>query len=259
MTPEEELKRLNRVIRQFECVYKTTKDAMQKRRVTDELKKLKSYRDQLESFHELDPEAVEDPSEPDEIAGLVYLRLILASQEGKRPAKELSQEAYGSQELHHLALYLAFFEKEFLALLSETKLKLDFKHSLERDSFYHRFENLRRLFQDLRDDNSSVDAYLGHKHEEDMRRRSFKKRRNVVVEADKFLRSLMHFTGALLEEIQTQGSVCLNRDETLHFDRLEGDRYLEGVVVHEALAQLDNFAAEVIGYLNVPQIESQES
>ncbi len=259
MTPEEELKALNRTIRQFESVYKSTKDLSQRDRVINELKKLKTYRDKLETFHEFDPSDLEEPVEVDEWEGLSYMKTILEKIGKKSKGKKESYEdSFGDRELYYLYLYLNFFEEEFLTILSETKLKLDFKHSLERDSFYHRFENLRRLFENVNEDSSTVDMYAGQKHEEDMRKRSFKKKRNVIIEADKFLRSVARFSAGLVMDIEGGGLICLNADDTLHFDRIEGDRFFEGRKVHRALVELKAFAWEVIEFLNVPRIESQE-
>jgi hypothetical protein len=259
MTPEEELQALNRTIRQFESVFKSTKDPSQRARVTKELTKLKTYREKLQSFHEFDPTAFEEPVVVDEWEGLYYLKTILerAGRKSKNN-KESYEEAFGDRELYYLYLYLNFFEEDFLTILSETKLKLDFKHSLERDSFYHRFENLRRLFENVHQDSSTVDLYTGQKHEEDMRKRSFKKKRNVIVEADKFLRSVERFAGVLVTDIESGGLICLNADDKLHFDRIEGRRSFEGKMVRQALKELKSFAREVVEFLNVPQIESRE-
>lgn len=259
MTPEEELKSLNRAIRQFESVFKSTKDPSQRARVTEELKKLKTYRDKLQTFHEFDDSVMEEQAAVDEWEGLTYLKTIL-ERIGKKSKekKESYDDVFDDRELYYLHLYLNFFEEDFLTILSETKLKLDFKHSLERDSFYHRFENLRRLFENVHEDSSTVGLYTGQQHEEDMRKRSFKKKRNVIVEADKFLRSIIRFSSTLVTDIEAGGLICLNADDTLHFDRIEGKRFFEGRKVHEALVELQAFAKEVIEFLNVPQIESRE-
>jgi hypothetical protein len=258
VTPEEELKSLNRTIQQFESVYKSTKDPNQRARVTEELKRLKTYRDKLQSFHEFDPTVLEEPLPVDEWQGFSYLKTILEHTGKKSKSKKPSyDDSFGDRELYYLHLYLKFFEEEFLTILSETKLKLDFKHSLERDSFYHRFENLRRLVEDVHEDSSTVDLYSGQQHEEDMRKRSFKKKRNVIVEADKFLRSVSRFAGVLVTDIEAGGLICLNADDTLHFDRIEGKRFFEGKNVRETLAELRAFAGEVIEFLNVPQIENR--
>jgi hypothetical protein len=257
MTPEEELKRLNRLIRQFESVFRTTADPLQRERVKRELKRLKNEKRQIESFHEIDPGEVEERLEADEFAGLDFLRQIL--QRTRTKQKPRDDDAPEDREQEYISAYLEFFEHEFLPLLSETKLKLDFKHSLERDGFYHRFGNLRRLLLDLNDEGSRMDPYFVEKHAEDLRQRSFKKKRNIAVETDKFFRSLAGFTTDVAEDVGHGGSVCLNAGDTLHFDRrIEGTRYLEGRVVRDALDELNNLAKEIVSFLNVPQIGSQD-
>jgi hypothetical protein len=257
MTPEEELLRLNRLIRQFESVYRTTSDPVQRERVSRELKCLKTEKQNIENFHELDPYQIQEQPEVDELQGLEFLKRILElAQPGDGSSTDEDPEDH---EQVYLSKYLRFFEKEFLPLLSETKLKLDFKHSLERDGFYHRFGNLRRLLYDVRDEGSRMDPFFVEKHAEDLRQRSFKKKRNIALETDKFFRSLLKFTTELVEDISRGGSVCLNALDTVHFDRkIEGLRYLEGYVVRHALDQLNSLAKEIVGFLNVPQIGSQE-
>jgi hypothetical protein len=260
MTPAEELKRLNRLVRQFEAVFKSTRDPAQRERVTRELRQLKVYKERLESFHEFDPQELEEPDRPDELEEYPYLkRAVDAGAEKDSPASRVNAADYQDREIFQLALYMALFESEFLALLSETRLKLDFKHSLERDSFYHRFENLRRLLADIREDTSRMEEHLGQKHEEEMRMRSIRMNRNAIMEAVKFFRNLITFAGDLSEDIDGSGSICLNPDDLLRFDKLGGRRLLEGLPVREALASLFEFSREVVEFLNVPQIESQEN
>jgi hypothetical protein len=260
MTPAEELRHLNRLIRQFEAVFKSTRDPQQRDRVTRELRQLKTYKEKLESFHDFDPHELEEPDDGDSLRDLPYLqRSVAAGGEKESPAARVNAEDYQDREVYQLALYLAYFEGEFLSLLSETRLKLDFKHSMERDSYYHRFENLRRLLSGLREDSSRLGNVLGQKHEEEMRMRSFKNSRNLIMESDKFFRNLLRFAGSLVEDITSAGSICLNPRDLLRFDRMRGRRQLEGQSVEKALAELAEFSAEVTRFLNVPQIDSQEN
>jgi hypothetical protein len=60
MTPEEELKRLNRLIRQYEIVYKTTPDADQRERVESKLKELRGYRDMILAVNVINRSEMED-------------------------------------------------------------------------------------------------------------------------------------------------------------------------------------------------------
>ncbi len=260
MTPEEELKRLNRLIREFEAVFKSTRDPLQRERVAKELRQLKTYKERLESFHDIDPSKLTEPAQIDELEYFPHLKEAeaLSGREDSALGKP-SEEEYQDRELYHLALYLSLFESEFLALLSETRLKMDFKHSLERDSFYHRFENLRRLLLDIKEDAFRMDEYLGRKHEEDLRLRAFKKKRNIILEADKLFRNLANFAGALSEDIVAGGSVCLNAGDVLRFGRGPSKRLLEGLTVEQALARLHGLGKEVVSYLDVPQFEVQES
>jgi hypothetical protein len=260
MTPEEELKRLNRLIREFEGVFKSTRDPLQRERVSKELRKLKTYKERLESFHDIDPTQLAEPARIDELEYFPHLKEALARRGGQGSALgKPVEEDYQDRELYHLALYLILFEGEFLSLLSETRLKMDFKHSLERDSFYHRFENLRLLLLDVKEDASRMDEYLGRKHEEDLRLRAFKKKRNVILEADKFFRNLANFAGALNEDIVAGGAVCLNAADVLRFGRGQDKKLLEGLTVEQALARLHELGKEVVSYLDVPQFEVQES
>lgn len=252
MKPEEELKRLNRIIRQFESVQKSTTDPSQKDRVSKQLKKLKTYREKVETFHVINEDQVNEIIEYDEFQNFPFLKGFVERDEGNN-----EEQQFVDQEVYHLSLYLSFFEWEFLTLLSETKLKLDFKHSLERDSFYHRFEKIRRQMRDFEDDTLTIDQYEG-KHEEDMRKRSFKLKRNLNLEADRFFKHLIKFTSELSKDIEIEGLKCVNSQEKIEFDKIEGSRYLEGVRVAEALIELNAFSQELVSYLNVPRIELQE-
>ena len=151
MTPEEELKSLNKLIRQFESVYHSTTDPYQKDRVVSELKKLKTYREKVESFHVVDDVELDEEVFKDELESLPFLKRISEEVEHK-----LKLDQFRDREVYHLAIYLYAFEHEFLALLSETKLRLDFKYSLERDGFYHRFEKIRRLLNDFVEDTNGL-------------------------------------------------------------------------------------------------------
>ena len=58
--PVDELKQINNAIRQYEVVFKTTKDSYQKQRVRRELTKLKDYREKFEHVYSLVEEEPED-------------------------------------------------------------------------------------------------------------------------------------------------------------------------------------------------------
>lgn len=254
MKPEQELKNINKLIRQFESVYRSSSDPYQLDRVGKELKRLKKYREKLESFHVIDSEELVEPQLQDELEDFSYLRNLI--EQDKKDEDDPELDLLGKELLRFL-LYLNFFEKELLTFLSEKRLKLDFKHSIERDSFYHRFSSISRRLKDFKEDAARIDSFEGT-HEKEMRQRSFKKRRNLFLDGDRFFRSLVKFSKDLIEDLQEDGLKCLNGNEVMEFDKLEGNKYLEGVKVRDALVKLGDFCREVVLYLNIPQVKTEE-
>jgi len=252
MTPEEELKKLNRLIRQYETVYRTTNDADQRDRAGHELKELKSYREKIIAVNVIDKgKLAEAPAGADALADFPVLSQLIAGDTG---------EWEGDQEVRHIALYLGHFEREFLPLLTETRLKLDFKHSLERDGFYRRFQEVQRRLDDWREAHRRLDGEgFNRELESEIRTRIFKLERNLAVEASRLFRAVQRFAEVLVEDARGDGVKCLNGEEPVGFDRIEGERLLAGMPVAGALGALDSFAAEVTGYLRVPDSEGQEN
>jgi hypothetical protein len=252
MTPEEELKKLNRLIRQYETVYRTTADADQRERAGHELKELKSYRDKILAVNVIDRgKLAEQPAASDALADFPVLsRLVAGDTEGWE----------GDQEVRHIALYLGHFEREFLPILTETRLKLDFKHSLERDSFYRRFQEVQRRLDDWHEAHRRLDGGgFNRELESEVHTRILKLERNLAVEASRLFRAVQRFADALVEDARGDGVKCLNGDEPIAFDRIEGERLLAGLPVTDALQTLESFAEEVAAYLRVPDVEGSEN
>jgi hypothetical protein len=252
MTPEEELRRLHRLIRQYETVYRTTADADQRDRAGRELKELKSYRDKILAVNEIDRGKLDEPpAAADALSDFPVLSNLVAADTGTWE---------GDQEVRHVALYLGHFEREFLPLLTETRLKLDFKHSLERDGFYRRFQEVQRRLHEWHDAHRRLeDGGFNRDLESEIRTRIFKLKRNLTVEANRLFRAAERFAGVLVEDARGDGVKCLNGDASVAFDRIEGKRLLSGLSVTDALLGLADFAGEVAGYLRIPEVEDQEN
>ncbi len=252
MTPEEEVRKLNRLIRQYETVYRTTDDADQRERAGHELKELKSYRDKILAVNVIDRGKLsEQPAASDTLAEFPILSHLVASE---------TDPWEGVQEVRHIALYLRHFEREFLPILTETRLKLDFKHSLERDGFYRRFQEVQRRLNDWHEAHRRIDdGGFNRDLESEVRTRIFKLERILDVEASRLFRAVKRFAEALVEDARGDGVKCLNGDEPIQFDRIEGERLLAGMNVTDALQALAGFATEVAGYLRIPDVEGQEN
>jgi len=267
MTPEEEVKGLNKLIRQYETVYRTTPDADQRERVERQLKDLRSYRHKILAVNVINTQELEEAPPPqDEFADAPLLRQLVALNnlnppDGIVPFAAMDAEPTTAQrEMFHLSLYARHFEKEFLPFLAEKQLKLDFKYSLDRDGFYSSYQALQRKIDTYREENRRLaEGMVSRDMELEIRKRAIKLVRLVEAEAARFFRSLETFAGELVEDAQGDGVKCLNCDGEISFDSIEGRRALQGRQVADALEDLRDFSLEAIAYLNIPEIDSQEN
>ncbi len=247
--PIQELKQINKAIKQYELVLKTTSSQIQKQRVKKELIKLKNYRDNLQHVFSILEEPEEAISE-DEFKSFPLLNQILAFTEEKYLA---------DSEINNIYHILSCFENEFIPVLTERKIKLDFKYSLERDSFYNLYLELRKRVSDFEEQLLIIE---NGKYTEgtllEIKNRLLKKRRVLLIETDHFFRKIKKFSDELIKDIEKNGSECLNKDDTLNFELIEGKRYLEGYIVGHAIRMLNTFAKEVLMYLNLPETIVQE-
>lgn len=268
MTPEEEVKKLNKLIRQYQTVYRTTPDSDQRERVEKELKALQSYRDKILAVNVIDGrELVEETEIVDDLAGYPVLKR-LAAEDASRPLARAAAQSPDAdiattpsqREMHLLELYLGLFQREFLPFLTEKQLKLDFSFSMDRDAFYSKFQGLVRKVEEFREEHRRLaEGVVSREVEAEIRTRSFKLKRIIEAEAARFFRTLQLFCRELVEDAHGDGVKCLNGDAAIAFDSIEGARMLEGRVVRAALEELDSFASEVVSWLNVPEIEAQEN
>ena len=264
MTPEEELKRLNKLIRQYEAVYRTAANADQKERVQRQLREFQGFRQKILAVNVIDERALEESAPEEEpLEEFPVLALLIKENSGLNPdTRILSFAARDSaptslqSEMFHLALYAAFYEREFLPFLTEKHLKLDLKFSMDRDAFYNTFESLQRKISDYRKAHQSItEGMVSRDLESEVRKRALKLTRMVEMEAAKFFRAVERFCSELVEDAREGGVKCRNCEGEVSFDRIEGNRMLQGRKVVDALAQLKDVASEAVGYLNVPEID----
>jgi hypothetical protein len=269
MTPEEELSRLNRLLHQYETVYRTTANPDQRERVGRQIRELRGTREKILAVHVIDPELQEEEQaeEGDELAGFPLLALLQAENAVAPPSaavppfgpKNIPPTA-SQEEMSNLSLYVRRFEREFLPFLTEKQLKLDFKFSMDRDSFYSFLQALQRSLNDFREEcRRLAEGVVSRDREREVRGRALKLARFSAVEGAKFFRALERFSTELAADATADGTKCLNGDRQISFDAVEGHRILQGRRVKDGLEELKRLAAEVVSYLNIPEIEIQEN
>jgi len=267
MTPEEELARLNRVIHQYESVYRTTSDKEQRQRVEKQLKELKKRREQILAVNVIEPEPAAAEEGSDNLSDFPVLERLLARETSLDPQNRApllwardAQPSSAQQEVYHLTLYMRWFREEFLPFLTEKRLKLDFKFSLDRDGFYARFQDVERKLDGFREENHRLqESTTGHEMESEMKRRVGKLKREIEADAARLFHAVRVFAQELSEDAMGEGVKCLNGNERIEFDSIEGKRTLEGRTVRGALDDVGRLGSEIERYLNVPDLEGQES
>jgi hypothetical protein len=269
MTPEEEVRGLNKLIKQYETVYRTTTDSDQRVRVQRQLKDLKSYREKLLTIHVVNEAALEeeDVEHADPLDHAPFLRGLIAKNETDPRAQAVppfcatgAEPTRIQQEMFHLALYMHYYEKEYLPFLTEKQLKLDFGLSFDRDRFYNTFQGIERKIAAYRDENKRLlEGMVGREMELEVRKRTSMLTRLIQAEAARFFRAIVRFCTVLIEDAHGDMVKCLNCNGVISFDAIEGARALQGRTVGGALGDLQAFASEAVAFLNIPEIEGQET
>jgi hypothetical protein len=254
VTREEELKRLNHLIHQYESVVRTTRSEGQRERVLKQLKDLRRNRQQILDVFVIgtgEPQQAGPPSEA--LVEFKHLRRLLDA-ESRRPREERLQRLAANdaeptaarEEVFNLMIYARFFQSEFLPFLTEKRLRLDSKFSQDRDGFYGRFTEFARELDDFREEAARLsEGIVNREMALEMRERIIKAKRQIKSDAAKLFRAVQSFCEELIDDAEGSGVKCLNGRDEITFDDIEGMRLLEGLWVVDGLAVLAGLATEV--------------
>jgi hypothetical protein len=261
LNPEEELKKLDRLIHQYEIVSRTTSNKEQRARVEKQVLQLRSYRQKILDVNIIEPEV---PRQTEAFADFKHLRRLLDAESHRPPLERLAtlagadvEPTAAQEEIFNLMIYLRFFQGEFLPFLTEKRLKLDYKFSLERDGFYGNYKELERALDQFRREDARIsNGAVRREMEPDILKRIVTLKRRIKSETAGLFRTIHAFCEELMEDADGDMVKCLNGSEAIVFDDIEGRRLLSGMKVSNALAVLEGFAVELVAYLNVPDTDS---
>ena len=139
INPQKEIQKLTSAIKQYRLILKTTVDPHQQSRARKKLKELQAYKERLVATFEVEENIASEDNGEIKFEEDVFLSRI---------KKQYPEKVIYDYEVHELKLYMDFFYTEFLAIFSERKMKLDFKHSLDRDNFHQKFLGVKRRLDD---------------------------------------------------------------------------------------------------------------
>ncbi|MDW8305998.1 MAG: hypothetical protein RML34_02895 [Leptospiraceae bacterium] len=247
---KQELIKLQKIFKQYEGIVRTSRDPEQISRAKKEMKKIQ---DQIQL---LAPEGVspEDLVVSSQGSGKTKQFHVL----GDFPMSKASPHC-DDEEVNLLYTAMLVWEREFIPAQGDTHTKLDFSWSMERDSHYAVLENCKRHLKSLTD---TLESYQKATRDDlKMQLRDMRQRytRHFLQEGAQFFRKLRDFWKKVQQDIKEGGTRCLNKDDTIYFDRkLEQASYFQGKKVRDMVDTTVTFLEEVLGALNVPEMKSPQ-
>ena len=260
---EEKIRLLSR---QLEMVLKTSGNSEQKKRVSQQLANLKKDRIRLDegSFGEDDVRRYlgdvsldkgEDDDEEEDDAGVSRFSLLSAVE--IQPASSECTE----QEVNEIASFLRHFEREYLSVLGNYQLKLDFNHAQKRDTFFNLYGAIQhslKSYLDIVHDIAGGRVASGD-HADSLRQMKRKLFMDLIMKTSDFVRGLHDFLSLLMSDYQNGGNLVLNPEQVLAFDALHGHRELDGMQIAEGIERIRLFLEEFSEYLNVPGLKKMQT
>ena len=245
---QDELFNNRRVLKQLEGVYNTSSDALQKKRVAKDINAMKKKIKSLEG--EMVVLGVENEIIEEENPGIGDDYDILSS-----IAVNKVREDSKDSEIDAVISYIIFFEKNYLSILSEYYIKLDFNHSGKRDEFYPKFMEIKKIVNEYnyelevlnREEYNNIAFYRDKSLVHKIKHR-------YLLALDKYFKELKSFLKILIDDNATGGIIVLNSNDRLILDELEKNRKLDGYTVLDTIIEMYDFSEEIIKFLSLPNI-----
>lgn len=164
-----------------------------------------------------------------------------------------------NEEVNAIWSYLKFFGDEYLGLLCEQNLKLDYGLAYQRDQFYTLYNDVVKVVSEYGEISDQI-AQAESSHNKEYRSRLVqlqnKQYRDIILKVGKFLRSLQTFVQSVFSS-EEEGIRSLLEPEAIVY--IEGtDSSLNGVTAKKALEDLAVYVDEFFDYIKIPDISRIE-
>ena len=244
---QDELLSSKKVLKQLEGVYSTSTDMNQKKRVAKDINELKRKVKSLEGqliVLGIENEIIEE--EETSIADDYEILNMIPVNKVREDSKDREMDAVIS--------YLDFFEKNYLSILSEFYIKLDFNHSGKRDEFYPKYMEIKKITNEYnyeldvlnREEYNSIAFYRDKSLVHKIKHR-------YLLALNKYFKELSGFLKILIDDNAEGGIIVLNSNDRLFLDDLEKNRKLDGYTVMDTIIEMYEFSEEVIKFLSLPE------
>jgi len=236
------------ILRQLEGVFRTSTDPEQRRRVAREIKQIKNSISNLQSILSVQ-QKYGLSSSVDEDEGEEIFKTL-----NRIPVEKFLKGSRDS-EMQALISYVEFYEKNYLPVLSEYYMKLDYNHSMKRDTFYPRYMELKKIMKEYV---YEVEVQIGEEYNSIAVYKDksivYKLRQQYLMLLDKYYKELKVFLEELLEDHSSGGSIVLNPLDFINMSEFEVDRKLDGYTVINGILEICSFCDEIIQFLAIPNL-----
>jgi len=259
-TPEEieEIQKLQKLVKQYEGLIRISRNTEQLNRTKVELKKIK---DRLEI---LCPNGVPDN---------LVIETTLAGASSKRDPHEILKSKptlsdfpfqkackhCDDVDVNLLHTILNVWEEEFVPAMGDAHIQLEFSLANERDAHYSNLENIKRQLKILVD--TTEDYTNASKEDMKVQLREMRQRytRHYLQEGYNFLKKIREFWNKLSNDVQSGGTLCMNKDDMIHFNKkFETATYLNGLSAKDIIVKGFIFLCEAIEILNIPSLPTKK-
>lgn len=161
-----------------------------------------------------------------------------------------------NEEINWAWTYLNFFGKEYLGLLSEQNLKLDYGHAFQRDKFFTMFNQTIRVLEEygnILNQIEAADASNNKVFRERLEKVETKEYRNVIVKTGKFLHTIQHFIEDIVDSEKKGEKALLEPDKVVEINGEHSS--LDGLTARRALMDLYQFILEFVDFMKIPNLE----
>jgi hypothetical protein len=269
-----ELESKKRVLKQLEGVYKTSRSLFQRRRVLQEIENVKNLIKNLNgklliccSEEDEENAVLENPVlENAVLENFVFQgfspqgsSLPRAAQRGYSLLSFIPvfryREDSRDREIDAVVSYVDFFEKNYLPLLSDYYIKLDFSHSIKRDTFYPRHMEIKKVLKeyDYELDVLNREEFNSIAHYRD-KSVIHKVRHRYLLLLDRYIKDLRDFLETLVDDLRTGGNIILNPQDQVNLSEFQDNRRLDGLSISEILEEMRTFSDEFTRFLSLPDI-----
>jgi len=248
--------------RKLEVIYSTTKDEIKRSEIKRMVNEIERDRKKLESgeftrkelakydirIEELEKH-VDRGGEVDVSQYKILRNIFIEKLNG------LSNNA----EINSIWTYMNFFGREYLGLLSEQNLRLDYGHAYQRDKFFTVFTQNMRLLEEYGRILEQIEVASSINNIEQKGRllkMQNKQYRDIIMKVGNFLYSIYNFIEDILKCEKEGEEILLEPDKVVEIKGTNS--MLDGMTAREALMDLYEFAKEFISFIKVPDLKKIE-